>query len=66
MKKYAHIPIVRTTGSNYSTKEFPVGFENILIISEISNQEIPLVMVCPTGQIITLYNNTCHHISNAY
>ena len=43
MKSHLAIPIVRSTGSNYSAKEFPVGFENILIISDISNQEIPLV-----------------------
>ena len=43
MTKYAPIPIVRNIGSNYSTKEFPMGFENILNIRDISNQEIPLV-----------------------
>ena len=43
MKSHLAIPIVRSTGSNYSTKEFPVGFENILTISHISNQDIPLV-----------------------
>ena len=43
MKKYATIPIVRNISSNYSTKEFPVGFENILTISHISNQDIPML-----------------------
>ena len=43
MKRYIPIPIVRSTGSNYSTYEFPIGLENVLIISHISNQEIPLV-----------------------
>ena len=43
MKKYVPIPILRSISSNYSTKEFPLGFENILIISHISNQDIPML-----------------------
>ena len=43
MKTYIPIPTVRSTGSNYSRNEFPIGLENVLIISDISNQEIPLV-----------------------
>ena len=43
MKKYVPIPISRSISSNYSTKEFPVGFENILTISHISNQDIPML-----------------------
>ena len=43
MKRYIPIPIVRSIGSNHSRNEFPIGLENVLIISHISNQEIPLV-----------------------
>ena len=43
MKKYIPIPILRSISSNYSTNEFPVGFENILTISHISNQDIPML-----------------------
>ena len=43
MKRNIPTSIVRSTGSNYSTNEFPIGLENVLIISHISNQEIPLV-----------------------
>ena len=43
MKKYIPIPILRSISSNYSTKELPVGFENILIISHIPNQDVPML-----------------------
>ena len=43
MNKYTPIPIVRNTDINRSTKDFPVQFEDMLVVSHISNQEIPLV-----------------------
>ena len=44
MNKYIPIiPVIRNTGSNMSTKDIPVQFEDMLVISHISNQDIPLV-----------------------
>ena len=43
MKRNILVTIVGSTGSNFSTNEFPISLENVLIISHISNQEIPLV-----------------------
>ena len=43
MKKYIPIPILKSISSNYSTKEFPVGFEDVLTISHISNQDVPML-----------------------
>ena len=43
MNKYTPIPIIRKTYINMSTKDFPVQFEDMLVVSHISDQEIPLV-----------------------
>ena len=43
MNEYLPIPIITNTENNISTKYFPVQFEDMLVVSRISNQEIPLV-----------------------
>ena len=43
MNKYIPIPVIRNTGNNMSTKDIPVQFEELLVVSHISNQDIPLV-----------------------
>ena len=43
MNEYLPIPIITNTGNNMSTKDFPVQFDDVLVVSHMSNQEIPLV-----------------------
>ena len=43
MNKYTPIPIIRNTDINMSTKDFPIRFEDMLVVSHLSDQEIPFV-----------------------
>ena len=56
-KLYRYIPIliVNDTDSTMSTKDFPVQFDDLFVVTNISNQEIPLVnLTSRIKRILTL------------